>query len=72
MRNECDTRRKQLGTGRLDEHVATAIDAMKRDSVIRARFFFIDDFSLSDGGLIVDVPDRRRVRLIRLATIEVA
>ena len=70
--DERDARREQLGPGGLDVDVAGAVGLVERDAVVGGRLVAVLELGLRDGGAEVDVPERRRHRLIGLAALEVA
>ncbi|CAB4541071.1 unannotated protein [freshwater metagenome] len=69
--NKCHTRRNHLGSGRLDVD-GSAIGLMERDAVVGTGNLFVLEFGLGDRRAERDVPQGRRVRLIRLAARKVS
>ena len=67
MRDERDARGDQLGPCRLDDDVALAVDPREADRVVRARHLAVLELGLRDRGAEVDVPERGRLGLVRLA-----
>ncbi len=72
MGDERDARGDQLGSRRLDDDVAVAVGTREADRVVRARHLAVLELGLRDRGAEVDVPERRRLGLVRLAAGEVA
>src|SRR5207237_165741 len=71
MRDQCHARRDQLRPGRLDDDVGLAVDPAEAYAVRRARLLAVLEFRLRDRGAVVDVPQRGRLRLVRLTPGEV-
>ncbi len=67
-----DTGREQFGTRRLDVDVARAVGLVEGDAVVRGLLIAIFELCLGDGGAEVDIPQRGRERLVRLAALVVA
>ena len=71
VRDERDARGNELGTRRLDFDGAGGTAARRRirdgelDAVVRARHLAVLELGLRDRGLEIDVPERRRLELIR-------
>ena len=72
VRHQRDARRDQLGAGGLDDDVGVAVGAVEADRVVRAGQLAVLELGLRDRGAEVDVPQRRRLGLVRLAAGEVA
>jgi hypothetical protein len=72
MGDERDARRHELGARGVDADVAFVVRAVESERVIGARDLAILHLRLRDGGALVDVVERRRVLLVRLAAREVA
>ena len=70
--DERHARGEQLGARRLDVHVAGAVGLVERDAVVGGGLLAVLELGLRDRGAEVDVPQRRRERLVRLAALEVA
>jgi hypothetical protein len=70
--HEGDAGRKQFRSGCLDDEIAAAIGLVECDRVISRRAFPFLEFRLRDGGLEVDVPQRRGVLAVGLAPGKVA
>jgi hypothetical protein len=73
MRDERDACGQQFGPGRLDEHLRRRVGRRgEADAVVRAGALAVLELGLRDGGAIRDVPQRRGLRLVRLAAGKVA
>ena len=68
--DERHARRDELGAGRVDEDVVVAVGAAEAEPVVRARLLPVLELGLRDRSAVVDVPERRGLRLVRLATDE--
>ena len=71
MRDQRHARRDQLRPGRLDDDVGLAVDPAEAHPVRRPRLLPVFELRLRDRGAVVDVPQRGRLRLVRLAPGEV-
>ena len=69
--HERDARGEQFGTRRLDVDVARAVALVERDAVVRGLLVAVLELGLRDRRAEVDVPQRGRERLVRLAALEV-
>ena len=72
MGDDRDATGEQLRASRVDQQIAAAVAAMERDLVVRARHLAVFHLGLGDRGAVVDVLQRRRVLLVRLAAGQVA
>ena len=63
---------QQLGPSRVDQQVAAVVGAVEGDLVVGAGHVAVFQLGLGDGGAEVDVPQRRSVLLVGLATRQVA
>ena len=73
MSDECDTRRKKLRAGRLDEDLFTEVGrGGKANAVVGAGALAVLEFSLCHGGAEGDIPQSRCFRLVGLAASQVA
>ena len=70
--DQCDTCGDQLGAGCLDVDGFAAIDAREADAVVGTGALAILEFGLCHGSAEGDVPQRGRLRLVGLATGEIA
>ena len=79
VRHERDARGQQLGAGGLDDRRLVGAGGLfevgrgpKASAVVRARAFAVLELGLRDGRAERDVPQRRRLGLVRLAAREIA
>jgi hypothetical protein len=71
VRDEGDARGEELGARGVDDDVV-AVRAVEREAVVGARLLAVLELGLRDRGAEGDVPEGRRVGLVRLAAGEVA
>ena len=71
MGDEGDTRRDEFGAGGVDPDVGGVADTGEAELVVGARHLLVLEFGLGDGGLEGDVPQRRRLDLVRLTGVQV-
>ena len=67
VRDQRDARGEELGPGGLDHQVRLPVGAVERERVVRAGQLAVLELGLSDRGAVVDVPERGRLRRVRLA-----
>ena len=66
------TGRQQLGSRRLDEDITRPVSLVEGHAMVGRRLFAVFELGLRDRGAEVDVPQRGRHRLERLAALEIA
>ena len=71
MGDEGDTRRDEFGAGGVDPDVGGVADTGEAELVVGARHLLVLELGLGDGGLEGDVPQRRRLDLVRLTGVQV-
>jgi hypothetical protein len=70
MDDDRDASRQELGASRVDEQVVSPADAVERQAMVEAVALAVFELGLGDRGAEVDIPERRRLRVVRLSSRE--